>query len=217
MIKDVIRVTGRMTGQTRIILIHIAANAGMCLIGFRIDMTAYTGIILVIARSRMAFCTLIPNTRVSTAVNRKILIVMVKGGRYPTTLTMTTGTIRRKLRRNMVRIFRVVVICLMTAHAGIRCLRVITVVTSCTIIGYDGMGSVEYVIIVVVRHACRCPTGSRRVAGDTVVTEAQGFVVRICSPLKISRVTTYTCRRCIGVIALMTSCAIVCYLGVCPG
>ncbi len=59
----------------------------------------------------------------------------------------------------------------MAALAGIGCIIVIPVMTGGTVIGYDGMRAIQYIIIIVIREIGRTPTGCSRVAGHTIRRE----------------------------------------------
>ena len=80
-----------------------------------------------ISRSGVAIHTLIPFVVVISTINREILLVVIPGGGHPGTGRMAILTSGRELCCAVVRVVRVVVIGLVTPHAGIRGVVVIAV------------------------------------------------------------------------------------------
>jgi hypothetical protein len=62
----------------------------------------------------MALGAIIPGFPVSTAVNRKILIVMIPGSLIPAYRVMAILTMDRETRSGMVRIIRIIILVFMT-------------------------------------------------------------------------------------------------------
>ena len=73
----------------------------MLLVGLRIGVTGDTSKNGIVSRSSMAINTLIPFASVFSAIDWKILVVVVKGGRNPRGFAMTGGTIQGELRCDM--------------------------------------------------------------------------------------------------------------------
>ena len=93
-----------MAGQTSIVLVNVSTYAFVFFIGIRIGVATNTSELGIITRIGVAFRALVPFAFMRTTINRKILIVMIKSGGHPIALPMATGTIRGKLRRNVIRI-----------------------------------------------------------------------------------------------------------------
>ena len=93
---------------------------------------------------------------------------MIKRRWRPSTLRMTQGTIRRKLRNRVVRIRRSRIFRIVATVTGVRSVVVIAVVASGTIIRDCSMRPIQLVIIIVDREQCRLPTWRRRVTSCTI-------------------------------------------------
>jgi hypothetical protein len=97
-------------------------------------MTVCTGNFGIVGQIAVTIGTLIPLALVISAVNWKILGIMVEVGGCPGRFTVTTGTIGRELCRNVVWIGCVVVIISMTTGTGVGGIIVVAIMTSCTVI-----------------------------------------------------------------------------------
>ena len=97
----------------------------------------------------------------------------------------------------------------MAAVAGIGCCGIISVVASGAITGDSSMRPVQSIIIVVNRERRRFPTRSRGMTHSTVRREVQRYVVGVDRLVEICGMTTTASIWCIGVIAVVTSIAVV--------
>lgn len=159
-----------------------------------IGMARYAGVLRIVRRIRMAILTLIPFALMRSAVNRKILTVMIKGCRHPGCFTVTTGAIRREVSPGMAGVGGLIVVVQVTPGAGIRGIGVIAHMAGRTVVGYCGMRAVQRVITVVDAKCCRGPA-RRRVAGGAIGGDAQAHVIRIGALAVIRRVAGGTVGR----------------------
>ena len=77
-----------MAGQACCAVVHITIDTRVLIICFRIGMTGNTGKQSVITRGGVTCCTLIPLSIVSPAINREVLVIVIKGGGDPTSFCM---------------------------------------------------------------------------------------------------------------------------------
>ena len=110
----------------------------------------------------------------------------------------------------MGRIGGLVVVGLMTAHAGIGCGSIINPVVTGDAIQRD-MRSGKNVIVVMDREGGRFPVRGRGMTGDAGCRDADRIVVGIRRGIVIRQVTPFTGVRRGGVIPLVTGKAIGCY------
>ena len=78
-----------MAGQTCCAIVYIAIDTRVLIICFRVGMTGNTGKQGVITRGGVTCCTLIPLSVVSPAINREVLVIVIKGGGDPSSFCMT--------------------------------------------------------------------------------------------------------------------------------
>ena len=114
---------------------------------------------------------------------------------------MTIQAGRWELVGNVVRIARPVVICLVTAHAGVWRVVVIPVVAIHTT--YSCMRPVQCIKIVVDREARRFPTWRSGMAQGTIRRKAQGLVVGVDGLIKIWGMASGTLRWCTDITIRM--------------
>lgn len=106
-----------MALQTGIAIINVTRNLAMIIIRLRLRMAGQTGKNRIRTRVLMALNTVIPGLSVFSAVNRKILPVMIKSGRFPSGVSgMTHHTINGELSGSVVRIIGLIVVGLVTAY-----------------------------------------------------------------------------------------------------
>ena len=171
-VKNQIGITGRMAGQTGIVLVYIAAHIFMRFIRFRIGMAAHTSKFCVVGRVGVAVRTLTPLALMRTTVDRKILRIVVKSGGHPGRFAVTARTVGRKLGRHVVGITGPVVVGQVATHTSIGRIVVITVVTGRAIIGNGRVRAIERIVIIVVGKSRRRPAGLGGMATRTVIAEA---------------------------------------------
>ena len=135
----------------RIEIAQVATNAGVWGIGI---VAIVTGVAVVGNR----------NVRPVERVER----IVVKGRRRPGAFRVAICASRRELRCKVVRIGSSIVVRLMAACTGIRCVVVIAVVASCTVVGDWNMRSIQHIIIVVDWESGRIPSGVRCMAHRTI-------------------------------------------------
>ena len=99
---------------------------------------------------------------------RKVGRIVIEGRRLPAVFRMTGHTIGGKLRGNVVRITRLVIILLVTANTGIGRIDVIAIVAGRTIIGNHRVRTVQRIEIIVIVKARRHPVRFRRMATDAI-------------------------------------------------
>ncbi len=93
MIKPAAAIPRRVTGQTGRAIVRVAAYPVVLVVRLRIRMATDTGKLRVIGRVGMTIGAGIPLILVFTAVNGKILGVVVKSGRRPGCFRVTSGAI----------------------------------------------------------------------------------------------------------------------------
>ena len=159
---------------------------------------------LKIARAGVAIDTLIPFILMLAAVDREILLVMVKSGRIPGCFGMTILTGCREPCGRVVRVGCRIVIAHVAAVAGVRRGVVVAVVAGCTVIGDSRMCPVQRIIVVVNRERSRRPAGCGRVTHDTIRRKIQRHVVRVGRLVEIWCVTSRTLRGRTGISSGVT-------------
>lgn len=172
-VKSEIGISGRVTGQTKLILILVSAYPAVLLIGFRIEVTGNATELFVVRWILVTFQALHPFILMLSAENGKIPAVVVKGRRNPGRLAVTRSAIIGELSAAVVGIFRIVEVGLMTTHTGIG-----RVVVSCGVAGLavgcdPGMCSFQYVKLVVNVKPRGTPAGICGVAGGAIIGQAQ--------------------------------------------
>ena len=130
---------------------------------------------------------------------------------------MAILTSSRQLIGHVVRIHGAIIIRLVTAHAGIRRIVVIAVVTSSAIIRDPGVCPKQGVRTVVDREGGRRPAWSRSMAHRAIRRDHQRHVIWIQTRVVIGGVTARTGVRRIVVIAVVAGIAIVFNRNVRPG
>ena len=118
--------------------------------------------------------------------------IVIKGRRRPGGFTMTCCTIRWELLGYMVWIGGLGVLRIVAAVAGIGCIVVIAVVTSCAVVGNRGMCAIQGIERIMNRETCGFPTGRGGVAHGAIHGEIELRVVGIA---------------CLGIICVMTTVA----------
>ena len=179
----------------------------MLLVGFRVRMTVCTGHFGIVGRIAVTVGTLIPFSLVISAVNWKILGIMVEGSGCPGRFTVATGAIGRKLSRNMVRIGRIVVVIGVATRTGVGGIIVVAIMTSCTVIRNPCMRSVQRVVAVVIGEGRGLP-GYVGMTGCTISGNIERYVVRIGCLVVIVGMTPCTGIRGIDIITVVTSRAV---------
>ena len=216
-VENIVPIPGGVAGQTCIALVNIPSDTCMRIVGLRICVTAGTGEQRIISRVGMAVETLAPFPLVSAAVDGEMLSIVVKSGGNPAAFSMATGTVRRKLGSEVVRVVRIVVIAAVAGIAGIGGVIVVAVVTGRTVVGNRSMRPVQSVVIVVHRKARWCPARLRAVAHSAVIRNVQRNVVGIRTLIVVSIMATGAGIGSIGVItAQVAGRAIVCHRQVSP-
>ena len=85
---------------------------------------------------------------------------------------MASGTIGRELQGCMIRIGGVTVVLRMAAETGIRCVIVVSIVTSGTVIGDGRVCAIQGIVIIVIGEGSGHPIGLGGVAAGTIRSEA---------------------------------------------
>ena len=184
-----------MAGQTGRTVVNIAVDARVLVIGFHLLMAARTAHKAVVVDVCMAIDTLRPGALVGTAVDRKILSVVVKTRRYPGVFIVAQHAVVRELGSLVIGVGRRVVILLVATDAGVGRAVIIPVVTIDTLVGDGRVSAVELVKIVVIVEARRTPPGLSRVALDAIIPKTEGQVVRIARGVKFAEMAVHTLGR----------------------
>lgn len=184
MIETAILFTCRMAGIAGRTAERIALDAGMFGICLGLDMLMAVDAAEnpVIALVGMTFGALYSGMLSGTY--REIFGIMVNGPGYPGVLVMTIGTFCRKLGGSVRRIAGLVVIGLMTAHAGLGSLVVIPVMAAVAVGRH--MGSLDHIIAVMNGEGGRFPAGYGGMTvraglgylGRTMIRVGSGIVIR---------------------------------------
>jgi len=131
----------------------------------------------IVAGCGVAFGTTGPNTAMVPAINRKMLGVVVEGSGFPGILAVAVFAARRKLSRNMVGVFGLVVISYMAAHTGIRGVIVVSSDMALRAFFFNFlMGAFEGIELIVVKGSGY--PGSGGMAGSTIGAELRLCMVR---------------------------------------
>ncbi len=138
-------------------------------VGAVVFMTIYATENSIVGRIGMAIGTGVPFTAVLPGIYRKILVVMVPGGRTPRICNMALIAGNGKLCGEVGRIGGLVIIALMTTDTGIRGVLIISLVTGTALRGNQGMRPGKRVDAVMVKTS----TDPRQGIG-TVTIEAGG-------------------------------------------
>ena len=85
---------------------------------------------------------------------------------------MASGTIGRELQGCMIRIGGVTVVLRMAAETGIRCVIVVSIVTSGTVVSDGRVRPVQCIVIIVIDKSSGHPIGLGGVAAGTIGSEA---------------------------------------------
>lgn len=157
--------------------------------------------------------TIIGNRNVCT--NNRINRIVIEGRRRPCGFGMARSTICRELCGGVVGVGGRVIICGMATKTGIGCVIIIAVVAGRTVIGNDGMRTIQSIIIIVNSKGCRLPARLCRMTTGTIGWQIQRNVVGIGRLIKIGRMAGRTLGWCTDIPGGMTFDAIGCK--VCPG
>lgn len=129
---------------------------------------AKTGVGSVVIIAIVALGAVVGNVRMG-AVQCIVVVVVGESRRFPIRLCgMASSTIGGKPQIRVVWVRRAIIIRLVAADAGVRCVVVITVVAFSTIIRNIGVRPIQNIIIVVVRELSGFPTRIGGVARSTV-------------------------------------------------
>ena len=139
-----------MTGKTSNAVVDIATHPLVFVVGLRVGMTRDTGEYLIITRRSMTIAALIPFAPMLAGIDREVLGVVIKRRWGPCVFIVTGRTILRKLQGLVIRIIGLVVVVNMATGTRIWCVIIIPVVTSCALIGNTRMGTIQYVVVVMV-------------------------------------------------------------------
>lgn len=169
-----------------------------------------------IALIRVAIRALVPSSCMASAVNREVLVVMVKGRRHPGPLRMAKFTVCWESLGQVWWIGGRVVVIRVASVAGVWSCSVIPVVTQVAIPRDSDMGTLEGPVIAMDREGGRRPSGIGSMAVIAIRRDAYGNMVRIGSCIVGGFVTGVTCIRRSCIIAVMTEVAIG-NIGMSPG
>lgn len=168
-VKSEIRIAGRVTGQTKLILILVSANPAMLFIGLGVDVTGDATELTVIRRIFVTLQALHPFIFMLAAKDGEVSAVVIKGRGNPGRLAVARSAIIGELRAAVVGIFGIVKISLVAADAGIGRIVESVCVAGLTVGGDPGVGAFQDVKLVVLVKPCRAPSGIRSVALDAII------------------------------------------------
>lgn len=183
----------RISGHTSMFVIHVSPVI--------VFMTVDTAKDVVVIRIGVAFRTSGPFISMFPAVYRKILSIVIEGGRHPGVLAVAGFAIGRKLRGLMIRVVRLVVIIQVAAHTGVGRVVVISVVTGGTIILNVPVSTQQRIEPVMVGQCGRLPSRIRSVAGCAFHGKAQAHVIRVGRLVEVLSMTAFAGVRRISVTA----------------
>jgi hypothetical protein len=133
----------------------------------------------IVAGIGMTVGALVPLSIVLPGINREVLHVVVEGGRLPGVLTMAYLAVGRILGSRMIGIVCLEIIRCMTTVAGVGGTHIITVVTICTVVGNGGVGTKQYIVIIMHRETRRAPSRDGSMAGTAIEGKPQCSVAGI--------------------------------------
>ena len=120
-------------------------------------------------------------------------LIVVKRGRLPGSLAMTTLAVRRVICRFMIRICRRIVVFRMAAKTGLRCRSIVNpMVAGRAIIGYGRMRSGDHIIFTVIGETRRSPAGSSGMASRTICGQGQRLMVRTRGGIEVCSMAIHT-------------------------
>jgi hypothetical protein len=180
----------------------LAVHLALIIMLMAIDATEYQ----VIARVCMAVGAQRPCAGMMPGIDREILTVMVKGGRYPRSRCMARLAIGGELGRSVRRIVSLVVIIQVTANTRIRDV-VIVPVMALVASGRD-MCTGQWPVSIVNRECGRAPARVCCMAIPAGRWNVGSLMVRICSSIIICQVAANTGSRGAVIITVMTQIAI---------
>ena len=104
---------------------------------------------------------------------------MLKCSRFPCCFGVTGKAFSGELRSSMRRIIGLVIFIQVTTDAGVRGVVVVILMTRCTVVGNQRMGSVQGINFIVCRETGRAPARRRGMAGFAGVGQGDGTMVWI--------------------------------------
>ena len=157
-------------------------------------MTSSTGIRCIRVIAVVAGGTIIGNSNMGP-VQSIVIIMYRESRRFPIrSRGMAHFTVGRNTERYVIRVDGLIIIGGMATGTGIRCIGIVAVVTSVTIIGYLYMGTREGINGIMIKSG-RYPA-SLRVTGGTIRRKLRSSVIRIGGLVIISRMTSRTLSWC---------------------
>ena len=168
-----------MASQAGYTIIGISRSALMLVvhIGLIVFVTADAGENGKIGRGVMTLRAQCPSVFVVTAVNRKILAVVIKGRWRPGSYRMARFTFLRKLCGQVIRIGCGIILGAMAPVTGVWCAGVIPFMAQRTIVTDGGMRSGKRIIVIMDREGSRDPAG---IGGMTIIAvDRQGQALMI--------------------------------------
>ena len=201
-VKRVRGIPRRVACKTGVAFIHITIDTRVLVVCFWVCMAGDAGKISEVVRVGMAFCTLIPLSFMCPAVNGKILGVVVESSRYPFVFCMTGRAIVGELCCLVVGVGGIFILTLMASVTSVRCVVIVAIVASSTLICNGGMSAIQCIIIIVDREVGRFPVGLGCVAHGTVGWYGQRSVIRVGALVKIILMAACAGVWCIIIVAV---------------
>ena len=93
MIKHIVGTARGVASEARSTIVIIAGNTNVVVVRLRIHMTGNAGKFGKVGRIRMAVNALAPFTKMFATVNREILAIVIKSGRFPCVFCVACRTI----------------------------------------------------------------------------------------------------------------------------
>ena len=134
----------------------------------------------------------IPGTLVGAGVDGEVLGIVIEGCRPPSGFRMAGGTVGGETGGCMGWIQGLLIVGLVASYTGIGGVVKVFVVTTGTVVGDSGMGSIECKEIVVVGHGCWCPARFSGVAAGTVGAQTDLLVVGVGGLVEVVLVAAHT-------------------------
>ena len=146
----------------------------------------------------------IPGTLVGAGVDGEVLGIVIEGCRPPSGFRMAGGTVGGETGGCMGWIQGLLIVGLVASYTGIGGVVKVFVVTTGTVVGDSGMGSIKCKEIVVVGHGCGCPARFGSMAGRAVGTQTDLLMVGVSRLVEINLVTADTFGGCACISVGMT-------------
>lgn len=143
----------------------------------------------------------IPFALMFSTINWEVHAIMIKSCWRPSRLGVTIFASRWETSRRVVRVVRTVIIIFMAAKTSVRCIVIIAIVASRTVILDNSMSPIQLVVIIMNWEGRWHPVWVSRMAHRTIHRYGQSHVVWIGSRIIIRLVAALASIRCVVIIS----------------